>query len=305
MSSPVLVVGSTGVLGRALVTQLLAQGMAVRAMARSPAKARDLAELGAEVVPGDLRDPASLRRACDGAGQVVAAAHALPGGHGNSSQTVDDAGHRALIGSARDCGVSRFVYTSAQGVSSSHPIDFFRTKHAVEEHLKASGVPWVILRPSAFMEWHAHEFNGKSVLARGKVTLLGSGTRRRNFVAARDVAAVAVHVLGDASVVNRTIEIGGPDNLTDTEVAELYGRIAGVTPSISRVPIAALRVMGALLRPLAPGISRIMRMAALLNSAPDETFDASRLTAEFPIALTSLEEFVREKVGESRPTVRA
>lgn len=305
MSSPVLIVGSTGVLGRALVAQLLARGMPVRAMARTPAKASDLADLGADVVAGDLRDRASLRRACDGAGQVVAAAHALPGGYGNSSQKVDDGGHRALIAAARERGVSRFVYTSAQGVSPSHPIDFFRTKHAIEEHLKASGLPWVILRPSAFMEWHAHEFNGKSVLARGKVTLLGSGTRRRNFVAVRDIAAIALHVLSDASIVNRTIEIGGPDNLTDTEVAELYGRIAGVTPAISRVPVAVLRVMGTVLRPVAPGMSRIMRMAALLNSASDETFDASRLTAEFPIALTSLEEFVREKVGQSRPTVRA
>jgi NADH dehydrogenase len=304
MSSPVLVVGSTGVLGRAVVGQLLARGIPVRAMARTPEKARDLADLGAEVVAGDLRDPASLRRACSGVAQVVAAAHALPGGHGNSSAKVDDAGHRALIAAAGESGVSRFVYTSALGASPSHPIDFFRTKHAIEEHLKASGLPWVVLRPSAFMEWHAHEFNGKSVLARGKVTLLGSGTRRRNFVAVRDVAAIAVHVLADASIVNRTIAIGGPDNLTDVEVARLYGHVAGVTPKISHVPVPVLRLMGTLLRPLAPGIGRIMRMAALPDAAHPATFDTSQLRAEFPVALTSLEAFVREKVGEPQRSVR-
>src|SRR5436189_41310 len=53
----VFVVGATGVLGRALVPLLLARGHAVRALARSPERARPLAEAGADVVPGDLLEP--------------------------------------------------------------------------------------------------------------------------------------------------------------------------------------------------------------------------------------------------------
>lgn len=46
----------------------------------------------------------------------------------------------------------------------------------------------MILRPSAFMEWHAHAFNGANILKTGKTTLIGSGHKPRNFVAASDVA---------------------------------------------------------------------------------------------------------------------
>ena len=67
----ILIVGATGYLGNATARRLLAAGEPVRAMTRTPAKARDLQALGAEVVVGDLRDEASLRRACAGADRVL------------------------------------------------------------------------------------------------------------------------------------------------------------------------------------------------------------------------------------------
>lgn len=62
----ILVVGSTGRVGKRVTPMLLSQGHAVRAMTRTPEKAEPLRKLGAEVVQGDLRDPASLARACQG-----------------------------------------------------------------------------------------------------------------------------------------------------------------------------------------------------------------------------------------------
>jgi uncharacterized protein YbjT (DUF2867 family) len=74
---------------------------------------------------------------------------------------VDDRGHRNLIAAARAAGVQRFVYVSAHGAAPDHPVDFFRTKHAIEEALAASGLDAVSMRPTAFMEQHVHLFNGK------------------------------------------------------------------------------------------------------------------------------------------------
>ena len=289
----VLVIGATGVLGRKVVARLRADGCPVRAMARTPSKAADLGVLGAEVVQGDLTDPASLARACAGATAVVAAAHGMIGRGRNRSEAVDDAGHRALVAAARASGVDHLVYVSALGASPDHPIDFFRTKHAIEDHVKASGLAWTILRPSAFMEWHAHAFNGKGILQRGRTTLLGRGTKKRNFVAAGDVAALAIRALGDPAMRGRTIEIGSPGNYTDLEVAALYGAAAGVSPRIRHVPPAVLRAASVLLRPVAPGVSRVMRLSALPDSAYDATFDPAPLLAEYPMRLTTLEEFVR------------
>ncbi|NWG73451.1 MAG: NmrA family NAD(P)-binding protein, partial [Rubrivivax sp.] len=90
-----------------------------------------------------------------------------------------------------------------------HPIDFFRTKHAVEQALAASGVPHVVLRPTAFMEQHVHLFNGKGLLDEGKARPIGPGTKPRNVVAAADVARFAVRALLDDPPPFRVLAIGG------------------------------------------------------------------------------------------------
>jgi uncharacterized protein YbjT (DUF2867 family) len=300
----ILVVGASGVLGQETLRCLAADGYRVRAMTRSPERGRDLARQGAEVVIGDLVDSKSLARACEGVDRVFAAAHSALGHGRYRSEAVDDCGHRALIDAARTAGANRFVYTSALGAAPDHPVDFFRTKYAIEEYLRRSGLEHVILRPSAFMEWHAHAFNGKSMLERGRTTLLGSGNKPRNFVAARDVARLAVGMLTAAEVRQGVLEIGGPGNFSNNEVAQLYARTAGIQPRIGHVPAAAVKAIGWIVRPLHPGIGRVLRLSSLPDDAYAETFDAATLLREYPIRLTSLDEFVRERVAESRISLR-
>ncbi len=292
----IAVVGATGSMGRELVTQLLAQGSSVVAITRSPDKARDLAKLGADVRAADLTDAGSVARALQGVKAVVSAVHAILGRGANRSERVDDAGHRTLIDAARDAGVEHFVYTSALGASPSHPVDFWRTKHRIEEYLKASGVAYTILRPGAFMEMHAHELIGKGVLANGSATILGSGTGRVNFVAVRDVAAVAVHALSDPSARGSTIEVGGPQNLTQDEVANVYARLAGRALKVRHVSSGALRVLGAIAKPLHPGIARVMLASAATDGVHD-AFVPTATHARYAFPLTSLEEFARERVA--------
>ncbi len=296
----ILIVGASGALGREVVTRLLAGGEQVRVMARAPAKVEDLKRAGAEVVQGDLVDAPSLLRACTGADRVFVAAHAMLGKGDHDSRAVDDVGHRALIDAAVAAGVSRFVYVSILAAAPDHPVDFWRTKFGIEEYLKASALSYTILRPSAFMETHAHTFCGKSILESGKTTLLGKGTKPRNFVAVRDVAAVAVLALTDPGLQNRTIEIGGPGDFTNNEVAALYGELAGVTPKVRHVPPAVARGMSVVLKPFQPGVSRIMYLNSLPDDAFSECFDPGPLLAEFPLQLTTLEEFVGERVAEAK-----
>ena len=73
---------------------------------------------------------------------------------------------RARLVAARDAKVEHFVYTSALAARENHPIDFFRTKHEIEEGLRDSHMPYTILRPAAFMEQHVHGFIGKPLLHR-------------------------------------------------------------------------------------------------------------------------------------------
>ena len=125
-------------------------------------------------------------------------------------ERVDDAGHRALIAAAVQAGVRRFVYTSAYGAQADSPVDFFRTKWAIEQALWASGLDAVVLRPTAFMEHHVHAFNGKGLLDSGKARLIGPGTKPRNFICAADLAQMAVRALLDEVPPVRTLAVGGP-----------------------------------------------------------------------------------------------
>ncbi|MDO9075169.1 MAG: SDR family oxidoreductase [Rubrivivax sp.] len=298
----ILVVGATGVLGRPAVKLLRERGVVVRALSRHPERAADLAALGAEVVAGDLTDTASLQRACQGATRVLACAHGLLGRGRWRSEAVDDAGHRALIAAARDAGVERFVYTSALGTGADHPIDFFRTKAAIEAAVRASGMPFAILRPSAFMEHHVHNFNGKGLLEKGKVQLIGPGTKPRNFIAGSDVAAFAVRALLDEPLPFATLDIGGHEHLSGLDVARLYAQAAGVEARVAHLPAAVARALAVLARPVHPGMARVMRLLSLPDDAFDESFDgAAALEARFGLRLKRVPEFVREQVVLAGP----
>lgn len=297
----VLVIGATGALGRPVVQMLRARGVAVRALNRHPAQAADLAALGAETVAGDLTDATSLQRACQGVDRVLACAHGLLGRGAHRSEAVDDAGHRTLIAVAQAAGVRRLVYTSAQGAHAGHPIDFFRTKYAVEQALWASGLDAVILRPTAFMEHHVHLFNGLAVLQKGKAQLVGPGTKPRNFVCARDVAVFAVRALLDDPAPFRMLAIGGPGHHSNLEVAALYARLAQKPLRVSHLPLAVARTLSLLAKPFNPGLARIMKLLSLPDAAMPEYFDgAAALEREFGVRLTTVEDFVREQVAHAR-----
>ena len=298
-----LVVGATGALGRPAVRLLLERGVAVRALSRHPERAGDLAALGAETVAGDLADLGSLARACEGVDRVLASAHGLLGRGRHASENIDDRGHRALIAAARASGVARFVYVSAYGCGPDHPVDFLRTKHAIEQVLAQSGLDAVVLRPTAFMEQHVHLFNGKNVLEKGKAKLIGPGTKPRNFVCAEDVARLAVRALVEDPPPFRRLEIGGPGHYSNADVAALYARTAGVAPRASHFPAGVAAALSLLVRPLHPGLSRMLRLVSLPDDAFSERFESSvDFERELGVRMTTLEEFVHRQVERAGRT---
>jgi uncharacterized protein YbjT (DUF2867 family) len=296
----ILIVGGSGFLGREVAKLLLSQGKQVRVLVRTPAKVEDLKQAGAEVIQGDLINPPSLMRACQGVDRVLAAANSFLGKGKNKAEAVDEAGHRALIDVAKASGVTHFVYISMLGVSPDHPFDYARMKYSIEQYLKASGLSYTILRSAWYMEQNVYLYNGKSILESGKTSLLGNGTKPRNFIAVRDVAQFAALALLDPKLKNRTIDIGGTQNATNNQVAELCGKLAGITPKVSHMPPFMARAMSIALKPFQPGISRIMYLNSLPDDAFDETFDSAPLLAEFPMHLTTLEEFIRDQIAETK-----
>lgn len=296
----ILIVGASGRLGRVVAERLLAQGKSVRLMTRTRASLDDLKQRGAEVVLGDLRNPASLASACQGVEQVVAAAHALVGKGENNPQTVDAAGHRHLIDASKVAGVQHFVFLSVLGAGPAAPLEFFRIKYHTEEYLRASGLSFTILRCGAFMDlWGL--LIGQPLLEHGKTTLFGRSTNPINFVAVEDVARFVLTALDDPRAHNQVIGVGGPENLTFNQVADLFERKRGRPAKKRHVPLPLMRVLARVMPRINPALGRQISAGVFMDTA-DLRYDMTGTLKTFPLLLTNWEAWIeRYAVSDLTP----
>ena len=293
----ILIVGASGHLGQAVAARLLAQGKSVRLMTRTPAALARFKQQGAEVVPGDLRNPAQLKRACLGVEQVLAAAHALNGKGDNNPETVDDLGNRHLIDAARASGVEHFIYLSILGARADNPLPFFRIKYNIEEYLRKSGVSFTILRPTAYMELWG-QLIGVPILQQGKATIFGSGNNPINFVSVEDVADMVCLALDDRRLRNRCIDIGGPENLTMNQVALLFEKLCGHPAKKRHIPLPAMRALSIFMGPINPTLARLIRNGIYMDTA-NLRFDGTVANPDFPLSLTCFEDWSQAHFGSS------
>lgn len=283
-----LVVGATGSLGGALTQSLLAQGKTVRILARPHSDYKPLEEAGAQVFIGDLKDPASLGPACQGADVIITTANSALRGGDDNPQTVDWEGNRNLIDAAKEAGVSRFVFMSAQTADAGSPIPFLAAKGKAEAYLQASGVPYTVMAPVAFMEVWIGMVVGVPVAMEQPVTLVGEGRRKHSFISAADVAAFTLVAVDHAAALNSKLIIGGPEPLSYLEAVATYERVLGRSIPVRHVePGAAV-----------PGLPEVM--AAMVGSFDmyDSPIDMSSMVGTYGVGLTSLEDYVRRTCQE-------
>jgi uncharacterized protein YbjT (DUF2867 family) len=86
-----------------------------------------------------------------GARTVISAVQGFAGTDPAGPQAVDRQGNSNLIRAAKEGAMEHFVLVSIQGAAPDHPMELFRMKYLAEEELKASGLAWTIIRPTAYM----------------------------------------------------------------------------------------------------------------------------------------------------------
>lgn len=285
-----LVVGATGLLGSEVCRRLRDTGASVRALTRPTADANKraaLVALGVETVTGDLKDAASLARACDGIEAVISTASAtLSRQEGDSIETVDRQGQLALIDAARNAGVDHFVFVSFR---ENPKIQFPLTiaKRAVERALQQSGMAYTILQPSYFMEVWLSPALGFDPGA-GTVRVYGDGTRPISWISYRDVAHAAAAAVGATSARNKVVELGGPQALSPLEVVQLFEAAGKRDIHIECVPEAALESqMSAAADSLQKSFAGLM-----LQYAAGDAIDNTTSRKLFPFPMTSVRDFI-------------
>ena len=264
----VLVTGATGLVGGAVVHELQARGLSVRALARAssePAHLEALRARGVEVAEGDVLDRAAVERALEGCRAVVhSAGLARLGGVARERLlAVNAGGVEVVLGAALAAGVERAVLTSSASVlggtlvprvadeettSSAETlgIDYFVSKLRGEEvglDLAARGLPLAIVRPAFVLgPGDVHRSSAALVLAlaRGRIPAYVQGGA--SFCDVRDVARGHVEALLRGQP-GETYLLGG-QNLTMDEFVERVTRLAGVKAPLRlpyQVAVAATR----------------------------------------------------------------
>jgi uncharacterized protein YbjT (DUF2867 family) len=241
----ILVTGANGFVGRNLVKRLRQEGVAIRAVVRIPAKAQALAEMGAEVVPGDVNDPPSLTAAARGCDRVAHLVGIIQEGRGFTFRSIHVEGTRNVLDAAKQAGAKHVFYQSALGTREGAKSEYHRTKWEAEKLVKASGMPYTILRPSLiygpgdlFTIRLAEMIRLSPVLP-----IIGSGRSKIQPIYIDDVASCIAKILANGQHTGKTYEIGGPEQLTYAEVTTTIAGALGVKRPMVRVPMFFMNPM--------------------------------------------------------------
>ena len=298
--SRVLVVGATGQLGGVIARKLMASGARVRALARNREKLAAFAP-AAEIAAVDLGDLTKLTDACRGVEQIVATANNNMGKGPTSPSRIDLPAYQNLCAAARNTGVRRLIYVSYRGVAQDAVVDIFRIKWYIEDAIRRSGVPHVMLRPTAFMDVWIDQILAKGIRDKGVATIFGDGTRVNNYIAVDDVAEFAVKILSRPEVVNEPVDVGGPSNLSLNDVATLVERRFKSSGKRRHVPVAAMRLLPPVVRPFNEVAARLMTLGlyAATEAVPFPGWKAS--ADRFGVAPRTLETYVNQMSSTSGP----
>jgi uncharacterized protein YbjT (DUF2867 family) len=286
-----LVVGATGLLGAEICRRVATAGKSFRAMVRKtsdPAKKNTLKQLGAELVEADLKDRALLDHACRGATTVVSrpTPHTTPQ-EGDTFQTVDLDGQKALVDAASAAKVEHYVFVSVSGnlgKQGGNPL--IHAKRAVENHLRQNGLSYTILRPTFFMEIWLSPHLGFD-FQNAKATIYGSGKNKISYVSLHNVADFAVAALSNPAARNAVIELGGPDTLSPLEVVRMFEKLSGRRFETQFVPEEQLQARKtAATNPVEQTFADLM-----LSAAHDDSIDMSDTFTKFQVRPKSVHEY--------------
>jgi NAD(P)H dehydrogenase (quinone) len=211
MSRKVLITGATGDTGRPAVRESLKLGLTVRAMVlANDDRSKALADLGAEIVVGNHQEIDTIRQAMEG---VDAAYFVYPVAPGLITATVN------FVQAAKEAGVSNVVNLSQRSARRNSKSWSCRDSFIAEEIYKWSGLSFVNLRPTYFLEWLLYPWQ-LPLLANEGILRLPVGKGRHSPIAAEDQGrAIAAILKNPAALIGQTIDLSGPVEMDHEQMA--------------------------------------------------------------------------------------
>ena len=248
----VLLLGSTGFVGRAVTHKILDAGHQLRVLVRDPMKAAAYKVRGAQVVVGDAMNPAALQQACQGVEHVVSLV-AVRRNKPQSMFEVNADGPRVLGEAAKKAGAQSVILVSAIGARLDQKYKYLTSRWMGEQELAKTGVSGAILRFSFILaEEGGVLVDFERAADFGPFLIIpGDGKTQIQPILRDDAARCVVEAIGKADLLGKIIELGGPELVTYETMFDWFIKARGVKKP-------KLHVMPELLRPGATVMELLM-----------------------------------------------
>ena len=212
-----LVTGAASAVGTAVLNELLARKIPVRAFVHHPAAAERLEAQGAEAFVGDMAERASAQQALQGIERVYLISPATEQLFAIEHLWAEE---------ARQAGIHYVIKQSEIGADPQSFSPLLQQHGKAEEAIRTSGVPYTILRTLYFMQNFGPMY-AQAIRTRGMI-FAPLADARISYVDARDVGAVAAHLLTEEGHQDQEYEVTGPEALSCGQLAEIFSAVLDV-----------------------------------------------------------------------------
>ncbi len=211
----IIIAGSTGYLGSHLVKELQSQKTQFQAIARNEKRLLDQGLEARQIIKAEVTKPTTLDRQLDNADVIISTVGITRQKDGLTYMDVDYQANMNLLHEAKKAGVKRFIYISVINGEKMRHLKIMEAKERFVDELKRSGLDYLIVRPNGFFS-DMKDF--LDMAQKGKVYLFGDGHYKLNPIHGADLAKV---ILESVDAKEHELVVGGPDILTQNEIAEI------------------------------------------------------------------------------------
>ncbi len=235
----VLVTGSTGFLGRRVVSQLQERRHAVRCLVHTPGGERLFPDRTPEFYYGNVSDTEALSEAANGVDIVIHLVAIIRQTRRATFESINHLGTANVVAAAKQAGVKHIIHVSANRVTADTKFRYQYSKWQGEQEVITSGLPYTILRPTLMFGRGDEFLNTMAGLARifPAAPIVGPGRNRYQPIEVEDAARCLALLVDRDDLKGRSLDIGGPEQLSYNEIVSIVARTLGKRSWRLHVPV--------------------------------------------------------------------
>jgi uncharacterized protein YbjT (DUF2867 family) len=237
MQKSILVIGATGYLGGKVVSHLLKQNVKISALVRQGSDTKELEQNGIEIIIGDLTKPETILLALKNIDAVISTAIGYSNRNkGDTLKSVDDIGNRNLVDALKQTNIKRFVFTSILTADKAQSVPHFWQKKLIEDYMDEKQLPYIALRPGAFLDQNPKMDNYAKGLLKGSLKVLGTTSIKWTNILTDDLAKYLAISATNESIPFGKIDIGMNEPMNAEMLAKVASEYSGKEIKASAIP---------------------------------------------------------------------